>query len=64
MFLTQVMFSCLCLAFDHLFDFFFRFSSFTLFSLNWLVVCVINAIIKGEIEDRSVRGLVDGRSCL
>jgi hypothetical protein len=32
-----------------------------LFSLNWLLVCVVNALIKGEIEDRSVRGLVDGR---
>jgi hypothetical protein len=35
-----------------------------LFSLNWLLVCVVNALIKGEIEDRSVRGLVDGRSRL
>jgi hypothetical protein len=25
-----------------------------LFSLNWLLVCVLNAFIKGEIEDRSV----------
>jgi hypothetical protein len=25
-------------------------------------MCVINALIKGEIEDRSVRGPVDGRS--
>jgi hypothetical protein len=25
-------------------------------------MCVVNALIKGEIEDRSVRGLVDGRS--
>jgi hypothetical protein len=35
-----------------------------LFSLNWLLVCVVNALIKGEIEDRSVRGPVDGRSWL
>jgi hypothetical protein len=35
-----------------------------LFSLNWLLVCVVNALIKGEIEDRSVQGLVDGRSWL
>jgi hypothetical protein len=33
-----------------------------LFSLNWLLVCVVNALIKGETEDRSVRGPVDGRS--
>jgi hypothetical protein len=25
-----------------------------LFSLNWLLVCLVNALIKGEIEDRSV----------
>jgi hypothetical protein len=50
-----------CLAFDHLFEFFVRFFSFY-FSLNWLLVCVVNALIKGEIEDRSVRGPVDGRS--
>jgi hypothetical protein len=43
----------------------FSFVSFLfLFSLNWLLVCVVNALIKGEIEDRSVRGLVDGRSWL
>jgi hypothetical protein len=27
-------------------------------------VCVVNALIKGEIEDRSVRVRVDGHSCL
>jgi hypothetical protein len=43
-----------CLAFDHLLEFFFCF--FFLFSLNWLLVCVVNALIKGEIEDRRVRG--------
>jgi hypothetical protein len=48
-----------CLAFDHLLEFFFLFFSF---SLNWLLVCVVNALTKGEIEDRSVRGPVDGRS--
>jgi hypothetical protein len=43
----------------------FYFISFLfLFSLNWLLVCVVNALIKGEIEDRSVQGLVDGRSWL
>jgi hypothetical protein len=52
-----------CLGFDHLFEFFIRFFSF-LFSLNWLLVCVVNALIKGEIEDRSVQGPVDGRSWL
>jgi hypothetical protein len=46
-----------CSAFDHLFEFFFRF-----FSLNWLLVCVVNALIKGGIEDRSIRGPLDGRS--
>jgi hypothetical protein len=43
----------------------FSFFSFLfLFSLNWLLVCVVNALIKGEIEDRSVRGPVDGRTWL
>jgi hypothetical protein len=33
----------------------FSFISFLfLFSLNWLLACVVNALIKGEIEDRSV----------
>jgi hypothetical protein len=27
-------------------------------------VCVVNALIKGEIEDWSIRGPVDGRSWL
>jgi hypothetical protein len=37
----------------------FTFVSFAfLFSLNWLLVCVVNALIKEEIEDRSVRGPV------
>jgi hypothetical protein len=27
-------------------------------------VCVVNALIKGEIEDRSIWGPVDGRSWL
>jgi hypothetical protein len=27
-----------------------------LFSPNWLLVCVVNALIKEDIEDRSVRG--------
>jgi F0F1-type ATP synthase assembly protein I len=35
-----------------------------LFSLNWLLVCVVNALIKAEIEDQSVRGQVDGHSWL
>jgi hypothetical protein len=35
-----------------------------LFSLNWLLLCVVNALIKGEIEDWSVRGPVVGRSWL
>jgi hypothetical protein len=33
----------------------FSFISFLfLFSPNWLIVCVVNALIKGEIEDRSI----------
>jgi hypothetical protein len=44
-----------CLAFDHLFE--FSFISFPfIFSLNWLLVCVVYALIKGEIEDRSIWG--------
>jgi hypothetical protein len=43
----------------------FPFISFLfLFSLNWLLVCVVNALMKGEIEDRSIRGPVDGHSLL
>jgi hypothetical protein len=43
----------------------FYFVSFVfLFSLNWLLVCVVSALIKGEIEDRSIRGPVVGRSWL
>jgi hypothetical protein len=43
----------------------FSFVSFPfLFSLNWLLGCVVNALINGEIEDWSVRGPVDGRSWL
>jgi hypothetical protein len=43
----------------------FSFFSFLFFfSLNWLLVCVVNALIKGEIEDRSIRGPMDGRSWL
>jgi hypothetical protein len=41
-----------CLAFDHLFEFLFRFFLF-LFCLNWLLVCVVNALIKRGIEDRA-----------
>jgi hypothetical protein len=43
----------------------FSFISFLfLFSLNWLLVCVVNELIKGEIVVRSVRGPVDARSWL
>jgi hypothetical protein len=43
----------------------FYFVSFLfLFSLNWLLVCVVNALIEGKIENRSIRGPVDGRSWL
>jgi hypothetical protein len=51
----------LVLSFDHLFDCLVHFFSFSFFS-ELVTVCVVNALIKGEIEDRSVRGLVDGRS--
>jgi hypothetical protein len=33
----------------------FSFISFLfLFSLNWLLMCVVNALIKADIEDQSV----------
>jgi hypothetical protein len=33
----------------------FIFISFLfLFSLNWLLLCVVNSLIKGEIEDHNV----------
>jgi hypothetical protein len=32
--------------------------------MNWLLVCVVNALIKGEIEDQSIQGLVDDHSWL
>jgi hypothetical protein len=51
------------MALDHMLEFFFRSFIFH-FSLNWLFVCVVNALIKGEHEDRSVRGPVDGHSWL
>jgi hypothetical protein len=53
-----------CLAFDHMFEFFSRFFSFSLFSELVTCVCVVNTLIKGEVEDRSVRGPVDGHSWL
>jgi hypothetical protein len=49
------------LPFDHLFEFFLRFFSFSFF-YEFVTMCVVNALIKGEIEDRSVRRPVDGRS--
>jgi hypothetical protein len=52
-----------CLAFDHLFEFLFV-SFLFLFSLNWLLVCVVNTLIKGEIEARSIWGPVDCHSWL
>jgi hypothetical protein len=59
-FLTQVIVSCLLFGFWSLVWVFSLFSVLFLLSLNWLLVCVANALIKGEIEDRSVRGPVDG----
>jgi hypothetical protein len=42
---------CLSLAFDHLLEFLFIcFFLFSLFS-RVIYVCVVNALIKGEIED-------------
>jgi hypothetical protein len=42
---------CLSLAFDRLFEFLFiRFFSF-LFLSGLQIMCVVNALIKGEIED-------------
>jgi hypothetical protein len=42
---------CLCLDFDHLLEFLFvRFVSFSFLSCNFRVG-VVNALIKGEIED-------------
>ena len=35
---------------------------FGVFYLCCVIMCVVNTLIKGEIEDRSVRGPVDGRS--
>jgi hypothetical protein len=40
---------CLSLAFDHLLE--FSFSSFFSFYLWLQILCVVNALIKGEIED-------------
>jgi hypothetical protein len=59
--LFQVIFLCFCLAFDHLFEIFVRFFSFS-FSYELVTMCVVNALIKGEIEDRSVWWPVDDRS--
>jgi hypothetical protein len=41
---------CLYLAFDRLLEFFYLFLFF-FFSLKLLYACVVNALIKGEIED-------------
>jgi hypothetical protein len=41
---------CLYLAFDRLLEFFYSFLFF-FFSLRLLYVCVVNSLIKGEIED-------------
>jgi hypothetical protein len=49
------------LAFDHLFECLVLFLFFSLFSVL-VTMCVVNALVKREIEDRSVRGPVDGRS--
>jgi hypothetical protein len=40
---------CLFLAFDHLLEFFYLFLFFSF--LSGYYVCVVNALIKGEIED-------------
>jgi hypothetical protein len=47
---SSVLAFCLFSAFDRLLEFLFiRFISF--FSLRLLYVCVVNALIKGQIED-------------
>jgi hypothetical protein len=42
---------CLSLAFDHLLEFFFYLFLFFSFYLWLQIMCVVNALIKGEIED-------------
>jgi hypothetical protein len=43
---------CLSLAFDRLLEFLFiRFFSFPFLLGYYMCVCVVNALIKGEIED-------------
>jgi hypothetical protein len=42
---------CLSLAFDHLLEFLFYLFLFFFFSLVLLFVGVVNALIKGDIED-------------
>jgi hypothetical protein len=49
------------LAFDHLFELLVLFFSFSLFS-ELVTMIAVNALIKGEIEDQSIQGPVDGRS--
>jgi hypothetical protein len=54
-------FNWFCLAFDHLFEFFVHLFSFSLF-YELVTMCLVNALIEGEIEDRSIREPVVGRS--
>jgi hypothetical protein len=49
------------MAFEHLFEIFVRFFPFSFFH-ELVTMCVVNELIKGEIEDQSIRGPVDGRS--
>jgi hypothetical protein len=44
-----------CLAFDHLLEFFF-FSFPFLFPPNWLLVCVVNALIVGDLDRQTHQG--------
>jgi hypothetical protein len=55
LFLAFVWLLITCLSFSFIYFLF-------LFSLHGLLVCFVNALIKGETEDRSVWGPVDGRS--
>jgi hypothetical protein len=60
-----VIFSWLLFGFWSLVWVFQLFHFFFSFSLDWLLVCVVNALIKGGgIKERSVKGPVDGLSRL
>jgi hypothetical protein len=49
---VRLLITCLSSLFIFSFSFFYEL----------VTMCVVNALVKGEIEDRSIRGPVDGRS--